>query len=122
VGTAGKDLVEGSVSGSKMVSLWDFLTLVCCVAPIGGVVAEAKIAKAGFGGYVLAITIALVLGLCGAWAMRIVGKTVADRVRRHPGSPWERYLVALYFAAILWMALVIFLGSLMSSTMLRLIS
>jgi hypothetical protein len=78
--------------------------------PIGGGLASAKSAKVGFGGYTLAITIGLALGVCCAWTMRIVGDTVAARITRQTVSLHERYFRALYFAAAVWIAFALFLG------------
>lgn len=101
------------------MSLWDLLTAVCCGMPIGGALASAKYAKVGFGGYALAITIGLAVGVCCAWTMRAVGDTVAVRIRRQTASLHERYFRALYFAAIAWIAFALFLGGWVSSALLR---
>ena len=104
-----------------MVSLWDLLTVVCCVMPIGGALASAKYAKVGFGGYTLAITIGVALGLCCAWTMRTVGDTVAARIKRQAVSLHESYFRMLYVAAVVWIAFGLFLGVWVSSVLLRLV-
>jgi hypothetical protein len=59
-------------------------------------VVAARIAKVGFGGYALAITTGLVLGLCCAWTMRTVGGIVGADIRRQAVSLHERCFRALY--------------------------
>jgi hypothetical protein len=102
-----------------MVSLWDLLNVLCFVMPIGGALASARIAKVGFSGYALATTLGLAFGVCCAWPMRTVGKTVATHIKRHPGSLKERYAYALYFAAMLWIVFALFLGEYASMALLR---
>ena len=104
-----------------MVSLWDLLLVICFAMPIGGALSSASIRKVGFGGYALAITLGLALGACCAWAMRTVGATVAAHIQRHPVSLHDRYFRALYFAAMLWIILTLFLGGWVSSALLRLV-
>ena len=87
--------------------------------PIGGALASAQYAKVGFGGYTLAITIGLTLGVCCAWTMRTVGNTVDARIRRQTVSLHERYFRALYFAAVVWIVCALFLGLWVSSALLR---
>jgi hypothetical protein len=89
--------------------------------PIAGALASAKLAKVGFGGYALTITIGLVLGVCCGWTMRTVGKTVAAHIRKHSESLHERYFRALYFAAMLWIVFALFLGQWVSSAVMRLV-
>jgi hypothetical protein len=103
------------------MSLWDLLTLICCVMPIGGALASAKVARVGFGGYTLAIAIGFVLGVCCAWTMRTVGDTLGAHITRQTVSVHERYFRALYFAAVVWIACGLFLGTWVSSALLRLV-
>lgn len=103
------------------MSLWDLLTVVCCAMPIGGALASAKMATVGPGGYALAITIGLAVGVCCAWTMRAVGATVATRIERRPASLHESYFRALYLAAIAWIAVSLFLGVWVSYAFLRLV-
>ena len=105
----------------KMVSLWDLLNVICFTTPIALALASAVRAKAGFGGYALALTIGLALGVSFAWAMRTVGKSVAAHIKRHPGSLIETHAYALYFGAILWIVFASFLGDWASSVLLRLV-
>ncbi len=104
-----------------MVSLWDLLTALCFVMPIAGAVASARLAKAGFRGYVLAIIVGFALRLCCAWTMLIVGKAAAAHIKRHPESVQERHFGALYFGAILWIAFALFIGGWVSSVSTRLV-
>jgi hypothetical protein len=102
-----------------VVSLWDLLTAICCSMAVGGALASAKIAKVGFSGYAFAITVGLVVGLGCAYLMRIVGKTIAARVKGNSVLIQERFFRALYFAAMLWIFFAGFLGFLASSVLLR---
>jgi hypothetical protein len=89
--------------------------------PIGGAMASAKLAKVRFGGYALAITIGLALGVCCAWTMWTVGKTVGDHIRRKSESLHGRYFRALYFAAMLWIVFALFLGEWVTSAAIRIV-
>jgi hypothetical protein len=103
------------------MSLWDLLSVLCFAMPIAGAVASARLAKAGFRGYALAITIGLALGVSCAWTVRTAGKTVDAHVKRHSESVQERYFRALYFAAMLWIVFGLFLGAWASSVLMRVV-
>lgn len=90
--------------------------------PIAGALASAKLAKAGFGAYALAIGTGLALGLSLGWVMWTTGKLVAARIKTQPDSSRERYAKALYLAAVLWIMLGLFLGNWLSSAAMRLVS
>jgi hypothetical protein len=102
-----------------MRTLWQLLILICLTIPIGGALASARLAKVGFGGYALAITIGLAMGVCCAWTMWTVGKTVAAHTERQSVSMRERYARALYFAAMLWIVFALFLGEWVTSATIR---
>jgi hypothetical protein len=102
-----------------MVSLWDLLTVLCCAMPVAGALRSAKFARAGFFGYTFAIAVGLLLGLGCAYSMRTVGKTVAAHLEGNSASVRERYLRALYFTAMMWIVLALFLGSWASSALLK---
>ena len=104
---------------AAVVTLWDLLTAVCFAMPIAGALASAKDAKVGWGGYIVAITIALALGGFCAWAMRTVGHAIAARSERHSVSLGEWYFRALYLAAILWIVFALFLGNWATSALMR---
>jgi hypothetical protein len=87
--------------------------------PVGGALASAKLAKAGFAGYALAITLCLVLGGCCAWTMEAAGARIFVRIQRQPVSLGERYARAIYFAAIVWIVFALFLGSWITSSLMR---
>jgi len=104
-----------------MVSLWDLLIVMCIVMPIGGALAPAKHANLGFGGYALATTLGLVLGVCSAWMIEALAATVAACAERKSESLQERYFRGLYFAAMLWIIFTRFLGERLPSVVLRLV-
>jgi hypothetical protein len=105
-----------------MLTLWDLLMALCFVMPLAGAFAEAKVSKAGFGGYALAVTVGLRLGLCFAWSMWAVGKIFVARMKGTPVPTQERYAWALYFAAVVWIVFGLFLGSWVSSVLMKLAS
>jgi hypothetical protein len=105
----------------SMMTLWQLLILICLTIPIGGALASAKLAKVGFGGYALALTVGLALGVGCAWTMWTVGKTVAAHLKQHSELPKKRYARALYFAAMLWIVFALCLGEWVSSVLLRLV-
>jgi hypothetical protein len=84
---------------------------VCFVMPLAGSLAGAELSKAGFGGYALAVTVGLALGLCFAWPMWTVGKIVAAHMKGKPVPTQEWYARALYFGAALWILFGLFLGN-----------
>jgi hypothetical protein len=94
---------------------------VCFVMPLAGALAGAKLSKAGFGAYAVAVAVGLALGLCFAWIMWTVGKIVAAHMKGKPVPAQERYAWALYFAAMLWIVLALFLGGWVSSAVIRLV-
>jgi hypothetical protein len=89
--------------------------------PVAGAVASAKLAKVGFRGYALAVTVGLALGVGSARTMWTVGNNVAARMKGDPGSLKEWYFRTLYFAAMLWILVALFLGGWVSSVVLRLV-
>jgi hypothetical protein len=104
-----------------MVALWHLLLLLCVGVCIGGALGSAEIIEMGFGGYTLAISVGLVLGLCCAWTMQVVGAMLSTRIKRQRVQLRERYSRALYFAAMLWMVFAWFLSGWVSFALLRLV-
>jgi hypothetical protein len=108
------------------MALWHVLVLICFAAPIGTSLASAQYARAGLGGYALAIAVGLaVAGGCG-WTMWISHGTVGEYIERHSnpeGSPPNRhwYFGAFYTAKLLWVAFAGFLGFWLSSVLLRIV-
>ena len=110
----------------NMATLWQLLILLCFGATVGGALASAKLAKVGFGGYALAVTIGLPLGVCCAWAMWIMHKIFVTSLRRRPdwehwASQHEWFSATFYFTKILWIVFALFLGGWVSSAILRLV-
>jgi heme A synthase len=97
------------------------LIALCFVEPVAGAVASAAHAKVGAGGYALAITIGLALGVSCAWTMWTAGRTAAAHIKLQPASRQKRYFRALYFAAMLWVVFALFLGAWASSALMRLV-
>lgn len=107
--------------GAANVTLWQLLTLICVAAPVGGSLASVRIAKAGFRGYALAITLGLVVGACCALAMWVAGNAVGARIRRLSAALHERYFRILYLGATFWVIVAGFLGGWLSAVLLRLV-
>jgi hypothetical protein len=110
-----------------MVSLWDFLTLLCFAMPITGALAEAKIRRPGPAGYVLAIAVGVVLGICATWMMRAMARFIVgnlgQRSNSEPPPARQKWTFgALYVAATLWMGIALFLGGRTTALLLRFVS
>ena len=80
-----------------------------------------KDARAGFGGYALAIAIGLVLGVCNAAVLERVGAAAHDRSQRYSERLREWWLGALYVAVVAWVLVAGFLGAWLTSLAIRLI-
>jgi hypothetical protein len=102
-----------------VVTLWALLLALCFAMPIAGALAAAKSAKVGFGGYALAITVGVALGAFCAWTMHTVGAVVHAHTQGESVPLKERYARALYFAAMLWIILALFIGEWVSLVLLR---
>jgi hypothetical protein len=94
-----------------VVTLWDLLVVMSFTNPLGSVLFSAKHEHAGLGGYAVAITVGLALGVSWAWTTLAVGKAIGTNVlrpdTRYSDSQKEWVARALYFSAMLW----IFFGS-----------
>ena len=75
-------------------SLWDLLTLMSAVAPLGGALGLA--AESGLRGHVFAVIIGLSLGAGNVWMMCRVRHVLRSRSLRN----WV--LGTVYISAILW--------------------
>lgn len=93
----------------------------CFVMPLAGALAGAKLSKVGFGGYALALTVGLALGVCFAWTMWTIGRVVADQMKRKGVPAQEWYARALYLGAALWILLGLFVGDWVSSAAMKLV-
>jgi hypothetical protein len=91
----------------------------CSVAG-GALIVATKLAKVGFGGYALTVTIGLALGVCCTWAMRAACNTVVAHTKRRSESVQEWYFRALYLATMPWIFFSGLLALWVSSAFLRL--
>jgi hypothetical protein len=89
--------------------------------PIGGSLATAKLANAGFSGHALCVVVGLGMGVCCASMMRIAGKIGFDHLKGQSASSREWFARALYFVAVLWILLSLFLGYWVSSAAMKLV-
>ena len=107
------------------MKLWHLLIAICFAMPIGGASGPANAAKAGIGGYVVAVTVGVVVGACCSWAMWRMHKAAVPHLlrradERQPMSEW--YFRSFYFSKVLWIAFALFLGIWLSSLAIRLVS
>lgn len=101
------------------MTLWDLLTALCFVMPIAGALATVKDTPKGLLAYVVAVIVGFVLGgFCG-WTMRAMGDRVA--ARSGPGKEDQKpgAFRVLYFAAVIWIVVALFLGSWMTEMILH---
>ena len=101
--------------------LWTLLTVTSSASFLAGALASAKHAKAGFGGYTLAIIIGLLLGVCNACTLSKLADTVAHRLERYSESTQEWGFRVLYLAASMWILFAALLGGWATSTAIRLL-
>ena len=107
----------------NMVALWYLLLAICFVIPIEGAIVAVKHAKTGFGGYLLAIAIGLVVASSSTWTMWATHKIVRPRPDwKLTASQQEWYFGAFYIAKILWVLFAGFVGFWLASALLRLVS
>ena len=72
------------------------------------------------GGYLLAVTIGLAVGLSCAWTMWTVGNVIGNRIRALPDAVHEKYFRLLYLGATFWILLTGVFGNVASFLILRL--
>jgi hypothetical protein len=84
------------------MTLWHLLEGMCFAMPTAAALAVARAAKAGLAGYILAIAIALVMGLVFAWTLHASGKMIWMRTLGRSLSFKEWCARGLYFAAVIW--------------------
>ena len=93
------------------MTLWDLLTVITFVIPIGASIATAHHVHAGFWGYAIAVSLSLMVGIACGWALRASASRVATIVGDHPGTFGQRLCVGTYFCAcLLWPFVSGFLG------------
>jgi hypothetical protein len=106
------------------VSLWDLLTAISFVVPISTALAEAKASHVRIVGWLLAISIGLVVGACCAVSMRIALLRVGGYLIRANvsvrASLW--YSGPMLFGAFTLLLFGGFAGSWLASNLLRLLS
>jgi hypothetical protein len=84
------------------MTLWHLLVGICFAMPIMAAIDTARQAKVHIVGYVLAITIALVMGSGFAWIMWATGRAVGTKIEQR-SVLWQKWCFrGLYFAALLW--------------------
>jgi hypothetical protein len=84
-------------------------------------VVAARHAKAGLGGYALAIIIGLFLAVCNAWILYKLGDILAGLTRSHSEAQQNRWGRAAFVAMVLWLPVAAFLGDWVASAAMRLV-
>jgi hypothetical protein len=103
-----------------LVTLWHLLLSVCFFISFVGALDSAKLAKASYGGYALAIITGLAVGACCVSGMWYLGKIAVSRISTlEPGRLQRWSYRAVFFSAIFWIALAAILGRLLTSTLIR---
>jgi hypothetical protein len=104
------------------MTLLELLTAVTFAAFFASAVATAKGAKAGIGGYALAIIIGLSLAICSAWVFYKPGGILANLTRAYSEKRQEWYGCAFFLFALLWLVVGAILTSLVTSAVMRLVA
>lgn len=102
------------------MELMELLMPLTFVAFLTSAVATAKHAKAGIGGYALAIIIASSLAICNAGMFFKLGDTLANRTRAYSETRQEWYGRAFFLFALLWLVVGAIFTSLVTSEVIRL--
>jgi hypothetical protein len=95
------------------VTLWDLLTVISFLLPVAGASEEANHSQAKLGGYVLAISVGVAIGVCCAVCMRIALVRVGGYLIRSNVSAratWW-YSGLMLIAAFVWMVFGLFAES-----------
>jgi hypothetical protein len=101
------------------MTLWGLLLGICVAMGIAGAMSAASEAQAGLSGYALGGFAGLLVGAAAAWGMRAAVAKVVSWVAPYPDARKERYVGALYLGAVFWVLLVLFLGGIVASPIIR---
>lgn len=104
------------------MTLLELLTAMTSIAFFASAVAAAKYAKAGIGGYALAIIIGSSLAICNAWMFYKLGEVLANLTSAYSETRQEWYGRAFYLFALLWGLIGAILISLVMSAVMRLVA
>lgn len=104
------------------MTLFELLTVITSVSFFAIAIVAAKGAKAGFGGYALAIIIGSSLAIGNAWGMYKIMDILADRTSSHSEKQegWLDY--AFWLLVLLWAVVGAFLTDLVTSAAMRLVA
>lgn len=100
------------------MTLWDVMTALCAVMPLAGALATLRDVHKGWLGYALALTVAVVVGVLSAWAMRSVGSALIERSGAGL-NPRRWNFRLLYVGASAWIVLSLFIGSWVAAAVIR---
>jgi len=104
------------------MTLLELLSAMTSAAIFGGAVAPAIHAKAGIGGYALAIIIGSSLALCNAWMFYKLGGVLADLTSSYSETRQEWYGLVFCLFGLLWLLVGAVLTSLVTSVLMHLVT
>jgi hypothetical protein len=84
------------------MALWDLITVWNLAMPVGGAIASARHGQADVAEFAAAIVSGVAVGLVWTWAMRRASEGIVRLVERRSATAQERYLAAMYLAALCW--------------------
>jgi hypothetical protein len=97
-----------------MLNLWNLLIAIGFVAPVSGTLGVASHFKVGLREEILAVAVAVALGLLNAGLMWLIGRMVFRSIAQRS---W--LIVGTYCAAIPWLLIVTFIGIHVAELVLR---
>ena len=104
------------------MTLWDFLTVVSFLTPIGRAMDAAKHARSGTSGYGTAFFLSIMLGIAFGWAVRAGAARLSHALGDQPETALMWLCFALYLcAAFLWPFLGLFAGEWVAKPVLALL-
>ena len=104
------------------MTIWHLIICMCFSMPIAGAAVSAKLARVGLGGWVLALCVGSVIGVCFGAAMWYGMRAIWNYSQRNLPSGQNRYVVAAYLAVIPLLFVAGLIGLWISSAILRLIT
>jgi hypothetical protein len=104
------------------MTIWHLIISMCFSMSVAGAFVSAKLAKVGPGGWMLAMCVGSVIGICCAATMYYGNKILWTYGQRKPHPNHSLYAMAAYLAVIPWWLVTCLLGRWGSSIALRLIT
>ena len=92
------------------MTLWHLIMLTYVSANVGVACAIARVNKAGFAGYVIAVGIGVGTGLCSALIINNVSGNVARWINNRPEAVQGKYYGLIYIGAVCCVPISVFLA------------